>query len=303
MKIGIVGAGAIGTLFGFSLANAQRVIALVRSAKIARAIADRGGFIVNGAMARRVVATHDPDALCDVDLLLVAVKAHATIDALAPMRGVLAEKATIVSLQNGIDAAAQIEYAMGHRHAIAVGPTTEAAILIEPGIARRADPGTTHLGWVRGHDGGRDVLEEIGRVFTQSDLRVHMVDDPAPYQWAKLVVNAGINPVAALAGVTNGEVIERDDLRRRAETIAIEVSTLAVREGIILPFADPVSQVHTVAKATASNRSSMLQDFDRGRPTEVEAILGTVVRRAATLGVPVPASLAALDEVRRRTTA
>ncbi len=303
MKIGIVGAGALGTLFGASLAPAHDVHVLVRDAKTARAIANRGGLLIDDRAPRRVDVSHEHDRLADCELLIVAVKAYATIDALEPLRVRLNAEATIVSIQNGIDAAAQIEYALGHRHAVAVGPTMQAARLIEPGVVTRAAPGRTVLGWVAGHARDRAELDAIAAALTACDLPAEAVDDSRPALWSKLVINAAINPITAIARVTNGELLERPALRERASAIAREVAELAAREGIELPDRDPVASAIAAARATAPNRSSMLQDLERGRPTEIDAILGTVLRRAAGVGLAVPACQAAYDEVRRLATA
>jgi 2-dehydropantoate 2-reductase len=305
VKIGVVGAGAIGTIFGASLARTHDVHVLVRDAKTSRTIANRGGLVIDDLPPSRVDVSHDPDHLTDCELLIVAVKAYATIDALEPLRTRLKPEATIVSIQNGIDAAAQIEYALGHRHAVAVGPTMHAARLLEPGVVARAAAGPTVLGWVAGHARERAELEAIAAAFTESELPTQTVDDSRPALWRKLVINAAINPITALAGVSNGELLAHAALLERAAAIAREVAELARREGIALslPGGDPVASIVAAARATAANRSSMLQDLERGRRTEIDTLLGTVLRRAAAFGLAVPACQAAYDEVRRRTTA
>ncbi len=303
MKIGIVGAGALGTLLGFSLARDHDVRVLVRDAKTARAIANRGGLALEGSAPRYAIATHEHDAFGDIDLLIVAVKSYATVDALAPLRARIAHDATVLSVQNGLDAAEQIEFALGHRHAVAAGPTTEGVTALEPGFARHTASGMTTLGWFTGHAAPRTKLDELAATLNASGLAAQAVDDSAPFIWAKLVANAAINPVTAIARVTNGEVLERPDLRERSAAIAREVAAVAAHAGVVLPFSDPVARIFELARQTAANRSSMLQDVERGRPTEIEAIVGAVVRRAASAGIAVPATAAAYDEVRRLTNA
>jgi 2-dehydropantoate 2-reductase len=81
--------------------------------------------------------------------------------------------------------------------------------------------------------------------------------------------------------------------------LAREAADVAIATGIVLPYADPQARVRDVARATGANRSSMLQDIERGRPTEIEAINGEVVRRGRLLGVPTPENERMLYEVRR----
>jgi len=299
VKVAVLGAGALGTLVAWALAARCDVRLLVHDPGAEAAIAGRGGVTVAGEALRALRVTRDPEATRDVALLVVAVKTYATIEALAPLRDALAASATVLSLQNGVDAASEIETALGRRSGIALGPTTEAATRLEPGVVRRAATGTTHLGWARSCDPGLapDPLAAVATLFTNCGLRAAVARPIEPFAWAKLAINAAINPVTALAGICNGVVLERPALRERAAALAREAYAVARAEGIVLPFTDPVAAAERVMALTATNRSSMLHDLECGRPTEIEAICGTIVRRAAMHRVAVPASQRAYDEV------
>jgi 2-dehydropantoate 2-reductase len=297
--VGVVGAGALGTVFGAALARTAEVRVLAHDTLSARAIASRDGLVVDDEPPRQVRVSHDPAVFEGVTIVLVAVKTFATIEALEPLRAQVGHGVPVVSLQNGIDAVEQIDFAFDHERCIGLGPTTEAAELIESGRARRAASGTTHFGWAADHPGGAE-LDELAEACRDGGLVIERAQPIEPFVWAKLVANAAINPLTALAGVRNGELLERPDLRERARRIASEVGALAQRVGITLPFSDPVAHVESVALATAANRSSMLVDLEAHRPTEIEAISGAIVRRAASAGLPVPENLRVLDEVRAR---
>jgi 2-dehydropantoate 2-reductase len=297
--VGIVGAGALGTVFGAALAPHNDVRVLTRDNRSARAIADRGGLVVDEAPPQPVRTSHDPQVLADAEIVLVAVKTYATVEALEPVGSLPAGTVAFVSVQNGIEAVTQIEFALGHRCCVALGPTTEAAERLEAARARRTARGTTRLGWAAGHEGG-SILATLVRSLSAGGVAAELVRPVEPYVWAKLVANAAINPLTALAGVPNGELLKRPDLRERAARIAREVAAVAQAAKIDLPFGDPVAYVEDVALATGSNRSSMLQDLRAGRPTEIDAITGALVRSASALNVPVPENLRVLDEVRAR---
>jgi 2-dehydropantoate 2-reductase len=299
VRIGFVGIGAIGTLFAFSLAQRNEVRVLVRDEETARTIARRGGLIVDDGPPRAVRLGSDPSLFADIDVAIVAVKTYATVEALRPLRGHLPIAATVASLQNGAVAVAQIEQALGPRPAIALAPTTEAATLVEPGIARRTSRGRTRVGWAPKHDFG-ETAAALAAAFSASGLDASYVASIEPYVWEKLVINAAINPVTALAGVPNGALIERIDLWRRVELAAREATAVAVALGIVLPFQDHVRAVASVIRATAANRSSMLQDLERGRPTEIDEITGAVVRYAVARGIPITENVALLDEMYER---
>jgi 2-dehydropantoate 2-reductase len=297
--VGIVGAGAVGSLLGAVLAPHADVRVLLRENRTARAIASRGGLIVDDEPPARVAVFADPGALAGVEVVLVAVKAYATVSALEPFRGTALARVPFVAFQNGLESVAQIEYALGRHGGIALAPTTEAVMRVAAGTVRRMGRGSTRIGWARGHEGAAAVLDALVDALAHG-LTVERVEPVEPFVWGKLVANAAINPLTALAGVRNGELLEREDLRERAARIAREVASVAEREGVELPFADPVAFVEDVALVTASNRSSMLEDLEAGRPTEIEAIVGAVVRRARVLGLPVPENTRVLDEVRAR---
>jgi 2-dehydropantoate 2-reductase len=106
--------------------------------------------------------------------------------------------------------------------------------------------------------------------------------------WGKLVVNAAINPLTALLGVPNGKLLHLHAARILMTNTAHEVAAVAAAMGMHLPFEDPVAQVEEVARKTATNRSSMLQDIQRDAPTEIDAICGAIIKTGIELGVPTP---------------
>ena len=302
MIVGVAGAGAIGTIFGAALAAVHDVRVLTRDPRSARTIANRGGLVVDDGPPRAVSVSHDPDLFAGVDLVVVAVKTYATVDALEPLRDIFRHVPPVVSVQNGAEAVRQIDFALGHHCCVALAPTTEAGEALEPGVVRRVGRGETRVGWARDHANGRAVDAFVDGLVA-AGMHAEHVQPIEPWVWAKLVVNAAINPVTALAGIRNGELLEHAELRERAARIAREAAAVAWAAGIALPFADPVPYVEAAARATAANRSSMLVDLEAGRPTEIESIAGAVVREAEALHLSVPENQAVLDEVRARTKA
>lgn len=306
LTIAILGGGALGTLFAASLAPYARVHLLVRGEQQARAIALRGGVAIAGEATHdiAVFANAPRRALAAVDVLVIAVKTHATLAALAPLRAHLAPSTAIVSIQNGIDAPDHIASALGRTDRVALGPTTEAAMLVEPGLVRHAAHGTTLLGWIAGSARSDDeTLVRLAALMTRAGLANEIVAPIEAFVWQKLVASLALNPTTAIAGVTNGDILAIPALRERAASLAREAAAVARASGIVLPYADPVAYAESVMRETAPNRSSMLRDLECGRRTEIDAIAGTVVRRAEALGIAVPHARTALDEVRARTKA
>jgi 2-dehydropantoate 2-reductase len=106
--------------------------------------------------------------------------------------------------------------------------------------------------------------------------------------WSKLVINAAINPLTALLRVTNGQLLERPAARTLVAAAAREAADVAAALGLRLTYPDPVAAAESVARRTASNTSSMLQDVMRGAPTEIDAICGAIVSAGEEWGVPTP---------------
>jgi 2-dehydropantoate 2-reductase len=106
--------------------------------------------------------------------------------------------------------------------------------------------------------------------------------------WNKAVVNAAINPLTALWRVPNGDLLACEDRRALLATLAQEAASVAIARGVVIAPQDIAARVEAVCHATAANRSSMLQDIERGRPTEIDSINGVIVAEGRRLGVPTP---------------
>jgi len=122
----------------------------------------------------------------------------------------------------------------------------------------------------------------------QAGFAVEVALDIEGILWGKAVVNAAINPLTALWRVPNGELLATADRRALLADLAREAAAVAAARGITLPYPDPVARVEEVCRATAANRSSMLQDIERGRPTEIDSINGVIVAEGRRLAVPTP---------------
>ena len=297
MKLAIVGSGALGLTFAAGLARKHDVIVLARRVEVADAIA-RDGIALdrNGGEVEHVAVrvTLDPHALADRDAVVVAVKAHHTRDALAPLRGVLGPSALVASVQNGLDNDRVARDALPESRVIA-GSTTQGAVVLGPGRVHANRGGTTIFAR---DERAHPVSDELASAFTQSGFDARVVDDITPVLWTKLVINATINPLGALARRTNGAIASDSDLVALARTLAQEAAAVAAAEGVRID--DPWALVEAAARATAANRNSMLQDLDAGRTTENDAIGGAVIRHANVHGIPVPLTDVIVKLVRAR---
>jgi 2-dehydropantoate 2-reductase len=296
VRIGIAGAGAIGLAFAAALARVHDVVVLARRSAVAATIA-RDGVEVDAAGGVRHVAvrvTTDPSAFADREAVIVAVKAYATADALAPLRGVLLPHALVATVQNGIDNVDAVRAALPGSRAVA-GSTTQGVVLLGDGRVRMVNRGTTTFAR---NDTASPTSDELAAAFGAAGLDARVADDVGLLLWRKLVIVAAINPLGALTGSTNGAIVTDDELAPLARALAGEAAAVARAEGD--DPGDPWAAVEAAARATAANRNSMLQDLDAGRPTEIDAISGAIVRRAAAHGIAVPVTATMLRLVRAR---
>jgi 2-dehydropantoate 2-reductase len=128
----------------------------------------------------------------------------------------------------------------------------------------------------------------LSGLLRRAGFQVDIVPDVNTLVWGKLVVSTAINPLTALLRIPNGALLERPVARLVMAALARETAAVATAMGISLPFTDPVSMAEDVARRTAANRSSMLQDVERGAPTEIDAICGAVARAGEECSIRAP---------------
>ncbi len=276
VHVTIVGTGAMACLFGARLATVSRVTLTGSWAEGIAALRE-GGIRVETSQQRTAVPVSVVlwgEATPLADLVLVLVKAWQTEEVARHLPRLVKPGGIVLTLQNGL----------GNLEALGpgatLGVTYQGAALLGPGRVRPGGSGAT---WIAGP-------EWIPQLFRRAGLPAER-GDPGHLDgllWGKLVVNCAINPLTALLRIRNGALLEDRDTGILMGTAALECAAVSRARGITLPFADPVEKVREVARHTAANLSSMLQDVMRGAPTECDAINGAVVRWGERLGMATP---------------
>ncbi len=283
MRVGIVGAGALGTLFGQRLAASNEVVLLERRPEVVEAVR-RDGLRVDGE-GRSAYPSTEPRELFGVQVLFVFVRATDTLRALRPFASELSPATAIVSLQNGLGNEEAIKTSLGGTISLVIGATTESALTVGPGDVRRVGDGATVLGSA---GASPEVVNRVARLLVDAGFRASAAYDIRPHLWGKLIANAAINPVAALLDRPNGVVLSDPHAGDVARSLAQEAATVANAMRIPLPFTDPWSYVRTIAEQTAELDNSMLHDLRAGASTEVDFINGAVVAAGRRAGVATP---------------
>jgi 2-dehydropantoate 2-reductase len=298
MRIAIIGAGAMGSLFAARLASVASVIMLSRWAEAIAEIRARGLRLVDaeGEHTYFVPISSDPSAAAPADLALVLVKSYDTAHAAAWAAAALAPAGLALTLQNGLGNAERLAARVGPQRTVQ-GVTSEGATLLGPGRVRHAGSGVTSVG-IKPEYAAR--LEEMVALFRQAGFATNLSDQVDSLVWGKLVISAGINPLTALLNVPNGALVENDAARLALHLAVGEAAAIARKVGIPLPYPDAAARAEEICRATAANLSSMLQDVRRGSRTEIDAISGALVRAAESVGLAAPVNRLLWHLVRAR---
>lgn len=295
IRVLVLGTGAIGSLLAARLARAGAAdVTIAGTWAEALETIRRDGITVKddtGRWSARVAAA----ALSDVgqaDFVLVLVKSPRTAAVAETAARALAPGGMIVTLQNGLGNR-EVLAAVAGADRVAIGVTTLGATLLGPGRVRAA-PGGIVIGAA---DAG--PLARLGHALQAAGMETETMPDIGRLVWRKLAASCSINPVAALLGVANGVLVSSAEGRERLTAAAREVGAVAAAKGIDLQE-DAVALAMTVASRTAGNRCSMLQDLDRGAPTEIDALCGAIVAEGQAVGVPTPVNAALWREVHER---
>lgn len=287
MRICIIGAGAMGTLYGALLARSgQDVILYDTWNEQVRAINDEGVRLsgITGDILVRVSATTDPDDIAPVDLCLVQVNTNATEEAAAVAKRVLSDEGYCLTLQNGVGNIEKLVAALGEKRVMG-GLSYHSAAPIGPGHTAHTHKGPTWLGELDGHRSER--LDGLVAVLKDAGFEPMPVDDIIGFIWGKFIHNCSINAVCAILGIRVGEIPLYPSADAFQTGIINEALAVVRAKGITIPEADPFTAIKAFCRIKF-NKPSMLQHVEAGKPTEIGALNAVIVEEGARLGIPTP---------------
>lgn len=288
MKITVLGCGALGQLWLSALRRqGHEVQGWLR---VPQPYCSVNVIETDGSIFNESLTANDPEFLATSDLLLVTLKAWQVSDAVKALAATLAETTPILLIHNGMGT---IEELRNIRQPLLMGTTTHAARRDGNVIIHVAN-GTTHIGPAREQDGDFSYLADLLQcvlpdVAWHNNIRAEM--------WRKLAVSCVINPLTALWNCPNGELRNHPE---EVNLICQEVAAVIEREGHHTSADDLRYYVEQVIDSTAENISSMLQDIQALRHTEIDYITGYLLKRARTHGIPVPENSRLFELVKRK---
>ncbi len=288
MRVAVIGMGAIGSLITYSLNLSKLKPYLVfRSRDLAKKYSETGIEIKVGNKISKLDGYFIgyEELPKELDISFICVKSYDFSEAMNKLIRYSRSK-LVITCQNGLGSFELASKLISKGYV--------AALVLNVGVYRLKNNLFEYVGGSTSYIGSsigtysrvKDILLKVvdilGKVF-----KVEVVPNITPYRWYKLLINAGINPITALLRAPNSIILSND--------YAKELAINAVKEGInicnvlnIKLPKDPISGMLEVAKATANNYSSMLQDLMRGRRTEIDYINGKIIAYGRMLGVPTP---------------
>ena len=287
MRTVIMGAGAMGSLFGGLIASSGEEVWLVDVWKEhVDALRSKGLMIEEKGQVKNipVQATTDASSIGKADLVILFVKTYHTEKAVSDALAFERDNTAFLTLQNGL-ANEDVISRQVNRGKVLLGVTNQGATLLGPGKIRHGGWGKTYLGELDGQV--TDRIRKIAQVFQRAGIETEVSSAIQHLVWDKLLINIGINALAAVTGIKNGELLDHPETVTLMDALVCEAVEVARRKGIPIEGI-PIERVKAVAEATKANRCSMGQDLDHKRKTEIDVINGAVVREAERLGVAVP---------------
>jgi len=295
LRVVVAGAGAVGSVVGGLVAARGHDVLLVGRDPHMAAV-DRDGLHVTGLFGDRTsrprTATDLTRADAPADVVLVSVKSHGTADVARTLGGWRHAPPLVVSLQNGLGNVETLAAALGASRVLGAR-VIFGALVPEPGRAHvTVNARPVAIGPLRPDAALRAHADRVAALFADAAIPAEALDSVEALLWEKALYNCGLNPLGALHGLTYGEVVGSPELRPVLDAAIDEGFAVARASGIALPWPDAAgfrAYFHaTLVPPTAAHRSSMRQDLEAGRRTEVDAIGGAIVRAGARTGIPTP---------------
>ena len=309
MKIVIAGAGAIGGYLGAKLARAGADVVLFARGPHLQAMQARGLRVIGGEeqFEVRPQVTGDLATVGQADVVILGVKAHALTGLAPTLPPLFGPDTVVVSTQNGIpwwyfqntggelndlrlervDPDGVIAGAIEHRRVVG-SLAYFATDLAEPGVVRHIEGHRISFGEPDGSKSER--AKRIADALIAAGMRCPVTARFRHEIWVKLLGNVAFNPISALTGGTLEELARHPDVSQLVRALMTETEAVAARLGIELPIS--IDQRMAGAEKVGAHKTSMLQDFEAGRPMELEAVVGAVVELGDRLGVPMPSTRA-----------
>ncbi len=285
MKILVFGAGAIGSLYGGLLANSGQEVHLVGRPYHMDAISKNGLKILidDSEIISHPIPHVSVSEIDDIDFVLLTTKAYSIPEAVESLRPF--SDIPIIVLQNGLGNEDVVSDLLGSRKVLRA-ITCNGAMIKAPGTVIWTGKGNTEIG-----SNFPEMMQfgiNVVNVFRNAGFEMRWSDNVLGTVWLKAIANAAINPISALTHLRNGELYSDKSIRHLMLDVIKESLRVARAVRIDLPTNEPIRYVLGTLKRTGNNKSSMLQDIEAGKPTEIDFINGAIANIGERFGIDAP---------------
>ncbi|MCO7128129.1 2-dehydropantoate 2-reductase [Sporolactobacillus shoreicorticis] len=290
MKIGVLGAGAIGCYYGGILAKEEVDVTFIAKGQTLERLRDHALIVksINGDFSLPVKVSNAENLEKDrsFDYILLAIKSTALNAVIPELSVLMGPKTKVVSLLNGIGNEERLAEVFGAEHI--VGGSAFISIIREaPGVVNHVGDGKLVIGEWEEENQANGTLHELKEALVHSGAEVQITNHIRQIKWEKLLWNITYNPLTALTRTRVGEALSDADLHGLLKRISEEFLSVAAKSGIQIRE-QYIAGLLTPDEKIRNHKTSMLQDLENGREMEVDAILGFVIQTADQCGAHVP---------------
>ncbi len=290
MKIGIIGAGAMGSVYAGLMADAGHDVWMFDAWAEHVAAVKANGLKVEGASGKRVAhpnATTNAAEAGVVELAIVATKAMQTKAAVEAARPMIGPETPVLSLQNGLGNVERIQELVDPANVLCGIAGGFGASMVGPGHVHHNGMEAINIAETNGA-GITPRVEAVADAWRDSGFTVGVYDDIWPVVWSKLMANIAVSATCTLTGMRVGQIVKNEWAWGLSLDCVREAPACAKAKGIKLLYDDPIAWVHDFTTKIPDARPSMYLDTQAGRVSEIASIHGGVVAEGEKLGVPTP---------------
>ena len=292
IKVAVLGAGAMGCLFGGLLAEKGLNVVLIDVWKDHVDAINKNGLKMNGQGGDRFIkikATIDPKSLGTVDVIIIMCKATALEQALSNAKNIIGDKTVLMSFQNGIGHEAIMQKIAG-KDKVLGGTTTQASNILGPGNIKNH---ASLPSWIGEYEGGMsDRVKDLAETFTAHGLETIASDNVKKKKWMKLFALTSVGPLSAIFDMHHTELYitnkESKLARELGKQIILETRKVAQADGVEVSENECLEMFHKIVDSNQTNKSSMAFDIQYKRKSEIDFINGSVSKIGKKHGVPTP---------------
>jgi 2-dehydropantoate 2-reductase len=292
LNVAVLGAGAMGCLFGGLLAEKGLKVTLIDVWKEHIDAINKNGLKMDGFGGDRFIkisATNNPKTISPVDVVIVMCKATALEQALTNAKNIVGDKTVLMSFQNGIGHEAIMQNIVGVNKVLG-GTTTQASNILGPGHIKNH---ASLPSWIGEYEGGfSDRVKDIAETFTAYGLETIASDNVKKRKWMKLFALTAVGPLSAIFDMHHTELYvtnkESKSARELGKQIILETRKVAQADGVEVSEDECLEMFLKIVDSNQTNKSSMAFDIQFKRKSEIDFINGSVSKIGKKHGVPTP---------------